>query len=95
MTTEQEHLKALEARILEALKRVEEQDPNGAVVIFPEAEANALLEVARWWIALRGAGKIGTALASAVKWLALMVGAWLAVKAGILEWILHNIGGAK
>lgn len=85
----------LEKRLLEALQKVEDHEAGGQIIIFSESQAEALIEVAKWWIALRGAGKIGAAMGSAVKWLAVMIAAWVAFKAGLLEWISAGIGGGE
>ena len=74
---------------------MQERDPESQLVIFTEPQAQALTEVATWWIALRGAGKIGAAMGSALRWLALFIGAWIAFKAGLLEWITSNLGAGK
>lgn len=85
----------IEQRLKEALDRMESHEPGGDIIIFTASQAEALVEVAKWWIALRGAGKIGAAMGSALKWLALFVGTWVALKAGVLDWITSNLGGGK
>lgn len=85
----------IEDRLREILANFEGHEPGNKVVIFSETQAEALAEVAKWWIALRGAGKVGAAMGSAVKWLALMIAAWVAFKAGLLEWVSAGIGGTK
>lgn len=86
---------ALEKRLIEALERAESEHTDGDIVIFTEAQAQALIEVAKWWIALRGVSMIGGALGSSVKWFALIIGAWIAFRAGFLDWIISNIGGPR
>ena len=49
----------LEKRLLAALKKAEENEPDGEIVIFTKPQAEALVEVAKWWIALKGAHKVG------------------------------------
>jgi hypothetical protein len=85
----------IEKTLREALERMQERAPESQLVIFTEPQAQALTEVATWWIALRGAGKIGAAMGSALRWLALFIGAWIAFKAGLLEWITSNLGAGK
>lgn len=85
----------LEARLLEALERMDKQEPNGEIIIFTAEQAEALTQVASWWVALRGAGKISAAFGSGLKWLALFMGAWIAVKAGVLDWVISNTGGQQ
>lgn len=84
---------ALEKRLLEALDRAENEPADGNIVVFTEAQAQALVEVAKWWIALRGVSMIGGALGSAVKWFAFIIGAWIAFRSGFIDWIAANIGG--
>ena len=63
-------------------------------MIFTEAQAKALIEVAKWWIALRGVGMIGGAIGSTFKWFLVITAAWIAIKAGFLDWIANNNGGS-
>lgn len=86
---------ALQERLLEALERAETEHPDGDIVIFTEAQAQALIEVAKWWIALRGVSMVGGVLGSAVKWFALIIGAWIAFRSGFTDWIAANIGGGS
>lgn len=83
-----------EKRILEALEKFEQDEHGGEVVIFTEAQAQALIEVAKWWMALRGVSMVGGAIGSTIKWFAIIIGAWIAIKAGFLDWIANNIGGS-
>lgn len=85
----------IQDRLLEAFKKAEEDNPDGNLVTFTKPQAQALLEVAKWWIALRGVSLIGGALGSAVKWFVLIIGAWIALKAGVIGWIADNIGGTQ
>lgn len=84
----------LERRLLDALAKLEEYD-EGASVSFTDAQAEALIEVAKWWVALQGISMFGGALGSGVKWLAFMVGIWIAFKAGFLEWLSQNMGAGQ
>lgn len=85
----------LQQRLLEAFEKAEQANPDGDLVVFTKPQAQALIEVAKWWVALRGANMIGGALGSAVKWFALILGSWIALKAGLLDWIAGNIGGSQ
>ena len=86
---------ALQERLLEALERAETEHPDGDIVIFTEAQAQALIEVAKWWIALRGVRMVGGAIGSGIRWFAFIIGAWIAFRSGLLDWIAANIGGGS
>lgn len=83
----------LTIRINEAIRKMESQEPNSEVIIFTQTQAAALIQVAEAWIALRGVWVVGGLLGSTLKWAATVVGIWLAFKAGLLQWIAHNLGG--
>ena len=85
----------LEKRLLAALKKAEENEPDGEIVIFTKPQAEALVEVAKWWIALKGAHKVGGLLGSAILWFGGVLVAWVAIKGGLLEWLSNNLGGGS
>jgi hypothetical protein len=67
--------------------------PPGEIIIFNRSEAEALREVATWWLRFRGAAQIGGVLGSAMKW-AILFGVFLAaLKSGLLDFVGLPGGG--
>lgn len=58
---------------------------------FSEREVIALLQVAKWYDAFRGASLVGSVFVRAIKWSLMFVGLLIAVKAGFIEWIAQEL----
>ena len=50
-------------------------------------ELDNLREVAKYWTAVKGVYLIFGGLGNALKWAALIVGTYVAIKAGLISWI--------
>lgn len=92
------HDEELEASTRAAIAKIEEAVSQGEMVIFKPSEAEALREVASWWLALKSTGKVGAVIYSALKWMVGFIVLLAAIRSGFFEWIatgLNQIGGSK
>lgn len=69
-----------------AIAKLAELSP-GEFVIFTASEAEALREVATWWLRAKGAFAIGGLIGSFAKWFLVCVAFFAAARAGLLDWI--------
>lgn len=79
----------LEDAALEKLSHISPDVP----IMFTQAEADALREVALWWTRFKGASAIGGALGHVAKWFLLFIAFFAAMKAGLLDWL--QAGGGQ
>lgn len=85
----------LERQLVEVLEKMKDGDAQSDIVIFDKNQAEALKQVAEWWIAMRGLVKLGGVLGSSVKWFLVIIGGWVAIKAGFLDWVSLHLGVGK
>lgn len=79
---------------VEAIRKLEKllQDKNGEpIVVFTKEEAEALRKVAAREIAWMHVGRIANSWKTILTYIGYFIGAYVAVKAGVLEWIKDGI----
>lgn len=79
---------------LAAIEKLETLINEHQLILFDEHEAEALRKFAKFMIALETLGSAGIILKNVLSWLGFMIAAYLAVKAGLVEWILGLIRDA-
>lgn len=82
--------------VSELLKRLAEAEARGEeVIVLSRREAAAIRAVAQFWLAGEAVGFFAGWIGGITKWLAVMIGLWIAFKAGILEWIRAGLAGGQ
>lgn len=71
----------------EALHKLNELLERHQITIFTEQEAQALKQVAIAWQGFEALGRIGSVVKSVLTWVGWAIAAYLAFKAGAVEWI--------
>ena len=75
----------------DALHRVIDLINDEEIIVFTSDEAKALQEMAVVWGQLKAVVSLGGTLGKGMKWFVLFVGAWIAFKAGVLDWIREGL----
>jgi len=59
------------------------------ITVESEREAEAIRQMARWWVRLEGAKAVGAVVAVFIKWVAIFTAALSAIRLGLVEWIVE------
>lgn len=85
----------MELQLRRAVDKLNERLKDDDVIIFDSHEAQALREVAGWWIALRGGSRVLAAISSVLKWALVFAAGVVAVRTDLVHWIQSVVGGSR
>lgn len=73
-----------DARLLEKLKSVVEE--NGSIS-FTASEVKIVKKMIKIFIAFEALGELGNLLKTVLLWIGAIIGSWLAIKTGMVNWL--------
>lgn len=78
--------------VVAALSRLNAQIESKEITIFSETEAQSLKRVAAFWCQLEAVASLGATAGGVFRWVVGLGIAYVAFKAGVLEWLKAGMG---
>ena len=76
----------------ETLKDLKDMIQKKEMIVFTPEQAGHLVELADFWVSIKGAITVANAIGGGLKWCLMFIALWVALQKGLFEWVKAGLG---